>query len=1078
MASHSRIWRGITAIGALLLSLAMVAAVTLEMYRTSVDAALGTRSQRTVTQSTKNDKDTWNYQSSFKTAKEAYDGFKNFALKEGEETNVLLKNDNQALPLSKNAKITMFGVRSYAPVYGSSGGSIADGYSTVQITEAFKEKGFQINPSMLSAYESYFKGQKWTKPKFGSGLIPEYESITSYNNPHELSLNELKRLNPNYASEYKDYNDAAVVVVGRPAGENGDGYTPGQAGLADGVHTVTGNILSLSDEEMAIIHEAEANFKKVIVLVNSTNPMEIANLQDDANIDAIMWIGFPGAYGFYGVADTLNGTVNPSGALGDVFAKNSALAPAMANYGNIPWKNAHDFSEDAAVNSYLIQAEGIYTGYRYYETRYADIVSGRGGAQASAGTYAAADGTVATSDGTWDYNNEVTYPFGYGLSYTTFERKLNSVQVNGDKKSATASVTVTNTGKVAGKTPIQLYASAPYTQYDRDNGVEKSAIELIDFEKTDILQPGESQTIEMKVDLSVLASYDAKTAKTFIMDPGRYYFSLGDNVHEALNNVLSAQGIQPEMTDTVTNNQSSRTANSQSVVDDTVQQWDVDGDVDSVTFAVSKSGQKITNKLSEGDYATDFNAFQPGTVTYLSRSNWEGTYPHTYEGLEATGRLAELLGNDFIKLKKNEDTSDIKFGDKSSSLTINDMKGASYDDERWGELIDKVTLQEYLDFAANAFHAIGGMPSIGLPDMTSDDGPGGSDSHLLSEGQYQGTPYADGEKYNKATRVAPSPVNLAYTWNKELAYENGQILMGESTLVLNLPIMIGPAMNLHRHAYNSRGVEYYSEDPVLSGYTGSAVVQGAQSKGTLVNVKHLAFNDQEINRSGIAVFMNEQKARELELRNFQQAFEGNGQPASFSQDKNKDKRYGEGARGVMTSYNRIGAVAPSANRSVMVDILRDEWGFKGYNVTDFTSISLKAAPKESTLAGTVAFCGFGPQGIDYWTVEGLSGDRDMLLAIKQNLHYALYALANSAALNGVNSSTHTVNVMTSWRIGYIVALVVAGAMVLAGLAGYIISIMRARKGIIRGVKSHETSAGESIVEDHNDNSSVTSKERN
>lgn len=1038
MSGRSRIWRGITAIGVLLLSLATVAAITLEMYRPSVDAALGTRSQRTVTQASVNDKDTWNYQSSFKTAKEAYNGFKNFALKEGEETNVLLKNSNQALPLAKNAKITMFGVRSYAPVYGSSGGSLADGYSTVEITKAFEEKGFKLNPSMLKTYQTYFKGQKWTTPQFGSGLIPEYASITSYNNPHELSLSKLKSLNPQYASQYEEYNDAAVVIVGRPGGENGDGYYPGKKGLEKGVHTVTGNILSLSDEEMEIVHEAEANFKKVVVLVNSTNPMEIANLQDDPKISAIMWIGYPGAYGFYDVADTLNGTINPSGALGDVYAKNSAVAPAMANYGNIAWANAKEFSEDAAVNSYLIEAEGIYTGYRYYETRYADIVSGNGGAQAKAGTYTAPDGTVATSNGSWDYDNEVVYPFGYGLSYTTFERKLNSVRVSGNKKTAQANITVTNTGKVAGKTPIQLYASVPYTQYDKDNSVEKSAIQLLDYEKTDVLQPGESQTIDMTVDMSMLASYDAKKAKTYIMDPGRYYFAIGSNVHDAMNDILEVQGKKPASAKDVQDSESSRS----------VQHWDIGGDVDTVTFAVSREGKKITNRLTDGDYATDFNAFESGTVTYLTRSDWDGTFPRTYSGLKATGRLKKLLGNDFIELKKNENTSDIKFGDKSSSLTINDMKGAAYDDERWNELIDKVTVQEYLDFAANAFHAIGGMKSIGLQEMISDDGPGGSDSHLLSEGQYKGRAYADGKEYKKATRVAPSPVNLAYTWNKELAYENGQIIIGESTLVLNLPIMIGPAMNLHRHAFNSRAVEYYCEDPILSGYTGSAVVQGAQSKGSLVNVKHLAFNDQEINRSGIAVFMNEQKARELELRNFQQAFEGNGQPSSFSQEKNKDKRYGEGARGVMSSYNRIGAVAPSANRSVMVDILREEWGFKGYNVTDFTSISLKAAPKESTLAGTVAFCGFGPQGINYWTVQGVSGDRDMLLAIKQNLHYALYALANSAALNGVNSTTHTINVMTSWRVGYIVALSAAGVLILVGLLGYLISLIRTRKSVV------------------------------
>ena len=206
--------------------------------------------------------------------------------------------------------------------------------------------------------------------------------------------------------------------------------------------------------------EAKANFDKVIVLVNATNPMELGNLQEDPEIDAIMWIGYPGAYGFYGVADVLNGTVSPSAHLGDTFAKNSALAPAMANYGNIPWENAGEFSETASVNSYLIEAEGIYAGYRYYETRYADIVLGNGGSDASAGTYANADGTVASEDGTWDYANEVVYPFGYGLSYTEFEQTLDSVEILGTKETATVTVTTKNTGDVAGKAVVQLYASA------------------------------------------------------------------------------------------------------------------------------------------------------------------------------------------------------------------------------------------------------------------------------------------------------------------------------------------------------------------------------------------------------------------------------------------------------------------------------------------------------------------------------------------------------------------------------------------------------------------------------------------
>ena len=1006
MFKKAQVWRGLSMICALLLVCSILAGSIFERYRTSVDAFFGTRSQTLVTATSEDEADAWTFVSDFTTAQEAYEGFQEFAIRESQETYALLKNENSALPIASDAKITLFGVRSYAPVYGNNGGSTPDGKSTVEIFDAFAERGFQINPSMLAAYEANFADEEWAVPQFGGGILPQYNSITSYNDPCELTLSELAALNPDYNSEYSQYNDAAIVVFGRGGGENGDGYYPGEEGRADGVETVTGNILSLSDEEVEILEEAKANFDKVIVLINATNPMEIGDLAQDPEVDAILWIGFPGAYGFYGVADVLNGTVSPSAHLGDVFAKNSALAPAMMNYGNIPWANASDYSADANVNSYLIESEGIYTGYRYYETRYADIVMGNGGAQATAGTYANPDGTVATQDGTWDYSNEVVYPFGYGLSYTTFQQTLDSVEILGSKESATVTVTVTNTGSVAGKSVIQLYAQAPYTDYDKQYHIEKSAIQLMDFEKTKTLEPGESQTITMTVDLANLASYDAENAQTYILDPGDYYFSLGTDAHDALNNVLAAQGYTTE--------------NGMTAAGDPTKtyQWTWEGEVDAETFSVSKAGVEITNALSEGDSAIDINYFMPGTVTYLTRSDWTGTFPQTITGLEANEELSRLLNNDFIPLETGEDTSDLVFGDTSSTLTINDLKGADFDDPRWEELVDKVTVEEFLAFAENAFHTIAPIESVGLAQYTSDDGPGGSDSHYLTEGSYQGQAYEDAADYDYGTRVAPSPQNLAYSWNKELAYENGEIILGESTLVLNLPIMIGPGMNLHRHAYNSRGAEYYSEDPILSGYIGSAVVQGAQSKGCLVNIKHAAFNDQEINRSGIAVFMTEQKAREMELRNLQQAFEANGKPASFAADSAMDDTYTQGALGVMSSYNRIGAVAPSANYGVMVQIMRGEWDFNGYNVTDFTGVSLKAAPKESILYGTTAFCGFGVTGIDYWNAESLSGDRDMLLAIKDNIHYILYSLANSAALNGVNSSTHVENVMTWWRAMY------------------------------------------------------------
>ena len=762
--------------------------------------------------------------------------------------------------------------------------------------------------------------------------------------------------------------------------------------------------IELDSTETEIIKYLNDNYKDVILLVKSSAAMELDWLKQYPNIKAVVY----SQNVTNALAKVFSGEVNPSGRTVDTFAADALASPAAQNFGSYQY---YDENGKATKYNYVDYAEGIYVGYKYYETRYEDKVLGQGNA------------------GDYDYAKEVVYPFGYGLSYTDFKWSDFSVARHGNDSVAT--VTVTNTGDTAGKDVVELYAQSPYTDYDKKNGVEKSAIQLMDFEKTDALKPGDSQTITMTVDLSNLASYDSNKAKTYIVDPGDYYFSIGDDVHDALNNVLAAQGYSESDGMTAAGDKTKTYT------------WSWDGDVDADTFATSSTGTKITNQLSDGKYATDYNAFDKGAVTYLTRSDWNGTFPKTYSGISANEEVSKLLNNDFIDLKSDGDVSDITIGDTSSSLTLNDMKGASYDDERWDELTSKVSVKEFMHFAETAFHAIGAIDSVGLQEMTTDDGPGGSDSHYLNEGQYQGKAYADADDYaDKSSRVAPSPTNLAYSWNKELAYRNGEVILGESSLVFRLPIMIAPAMNLHRHAYNSRGVEYYSEDPILSGYIGSAVVQGAQSKGVLVNVKHLAFNDQEINRSGIATFMSEQKAREMELRNFQQAFEANGKPASFESDDAKKNTYTQGALGVMTSYNRIGAVASSANAAVMVNILRDEWGFTGYNVTDFTSVSPHAAPKESVLAGTSAFCGFGNQGVKYWDAATLSKDRDMLLAIKQNMHYSLWAIANSNAMNGVNSSTHTENVMTWWRAVYLGVIAASGVVTLIGLAASVPPAMR------------------------------------
>lgn len=1032
------IWRGLAAMFSLLLVIVITAASIMEQYRQPLDAVLGTVSQETVTLETDSEEDIWTYKAKYTTAEEVYEGLKEFAIRESQETIVLLKNESDALPLDKNANITLLGMRSYSPVYGGSMGSIPDAQSINgnEMYNAFANRGFGINQKQVDAYQAYLTSigaTQWSENRNG-GYVPQYAELTITNNVVEPTPDELETVSPGYTSDYASYQDAAIVVFGRPGGE-GTTYNPDD--LEEGTSSQTGHILSLTDDEMRILEHAKENFDKVVVLLNTANQLDVKYLEEDPDIDAILWIGMPGSYGFYGVADVLNGTVNPSAHLGDTYATNSTLAPAMQNFGELTWGNI-DSLEGDNINSYLIETEGIYTGYRYYETRYADVVDGvEGAAEASAGTYADSDGRPAAEDGIWDYANEVVYPFGYGLSYTTFEQTLDEVLVMGDKTTAEVTVTVENTGSVSGKSVVQVYAQAPYTEYDKANGVEKSAIQLMNYEKTGELAPGESQTITMEIDMSNLASYDYTNAQTYIMEGGDYYFAIGDDSHDALNHILAAQG--KTMADGMTaDGDAAKTY-----------QFTWEGDVDAETFSVSQTGETITNHLTTGDYAMDINEFMPGTAVYLSRSDWNGTFPTTIAGLEANERMADLLDNDFIEISTDEDTSDIIFGDTSTDLTIADLKGADFDDPRWETLLNQITITDFLNYAAASFHGVAAFPSVGLAAYNADDGPGGSDSHTLEEGKYQGETFEDADEYaGYSTRVAPAPINLAYSWNKELAYENGELILGESALMFGLPILIGPGGNIHRHAWNGRGFEYYSEDPILSGYTGSAVVQGAQSKGCMVNIKHAAFNDQEKNRSGVAVFTNEQAARELELKNLMQIFVANGKPASFAEDSAYDDVYQVGALGVMTSYNRIGCVASSSNYGVMYDIMRKEWGFQGYNVTDMLgTVSPKGSPKESILAGTTNFCAFNADPtLTYWNEESLKNDRDICLAIRENAHYALYALANSVAMNGISSSMETVWFMTWWRALYIALIAVFGVLTVGSMVMYGISMKNRRKG--------------------------------
>lgn len=990
-----RIWRGWTGVTASMLAFTLSAGMVIDGFRTDIDKFLGTQSTRMVTDGTGDPEQLYRYRSDYKSTKELLEAIRDLGERMSEEGSVLLKN-NGALPLTEAelSKVTLLGFSSYYPVQGGDFGSVLSENNgtdadTADLAEAFAAKGISINPAVRSMYEDLKEDYKsevilpWGMTTYYRTTAP---STTGYFTSLESSVERLTQVSDTWQESIRDY-PVIIVTIARAAGENSN-YMPGEAGVNPDQNLNQTDPLGLSDTERAIIQaavEAKQNYQgKVIVLLNNASAMEIDELKQENGIDAILQIGLPGGYGFYGVADLLKGDVSPSGRLADTWAVTNKNSPAAQNYGNFAWTNADTAH---SINSFLVEAEGIYTGYKYYETRYADSVLGQGNA---------ADPAGSSTGGPWDYENEVSWPFGYGLSYTTFSQTFNSLTVDLEEKTVTAEVTVTNTGDVAGKEVVQFYVSLPYTEYDQEHGVEKAAIQLLDYEKTEVLKPGESVTVTITADAQNMASWDStcsnagNTMGTYLLDAGMYYFAIGNDAHDALNHVLAAQGM-------------TRADNMTQAGDASrVKTWEL-MEMDTTTFAYSRNGTLVENQLADAD----LNYYMPGTVTWLSRNDWQGTWPKTYENLTATEEMLNVLSNDLVEIKAQGDPSAVVFG-ADHGLTLASLKGvADLEDPRWNELIDQITLEEAMIRTGFGGTSTKPIESIVSPEAVQNDGPNGIYSYPL--GQYANTDQTTGDpcavdkddknlKYKFGTMA--NETVIAQTFSKELAAEYGRVT-GNYSLWSNLTILWGAGTNLHRVPYNARNHEYYSEDPVLTAGQGAAYIAAGKEYGCIIAPKHFAFNDTEINRSGIAVFMNEQKARETELRGTQSCIET------------------AGALGVMTTYNRIGCTAGNAHYGLLMNILRNEWGFSGLMSEDFIQDANYSVLKEAVTCGVTMTCNTGDNKISavsakwpYWTVAAVSQDAEMLQALKNAMRWQNYALANSNAMDGIDETTRIMAVKT------------------------------------------------------------------
>mgnify|MGYP001052389320 CR=1 FL=1 len=1052
------LWRGLTYVFTFVLILSIMVGVLLETFRTFVDEIFKTQSEQIVVEggaTYSHFKPDERYLNADGTGNSTalLKGEIELGRRHGYEGAVLLKNNVEnnkpTLPLDTGSSVTLLGKRSHTTILGSKqgiyiGGPIvtlatalsgtstnfpnelgtgtADVYSKI---ENINFKGFGVAEDGLTDAGAGFKLNPDMIKKYGELVSQEAYKCTYSADQPARDGNDAKEPGRSLIEgvSLTGYKDAAILVFGRPSTEATDFAKPesGKRGP-----------LALSTEEREIVNYATENFDKVIVLINTNSAMEIQELKDNPGVDAILWIGHPGSFGCLGIADVLCGRVSPSGGLSDIYVADNMSAPAMMNFGN--YRLAGDVS-----STYVVEAEGLYVGYRYYETRYNDIVLGKGNANSNAG--------VRASKGNWNYNEEVTYSFGYGMSYSDFKFEMvgdPEVTKKDHEIYLTFNVKVTNEGDKAAKTSVQIYGQAPY-----EHGVtktEKSAVQLVAFDKTPIIQPKANAELKIEVDVQNIASYDNTfanadgTVGSYILDEGDYYFAIGNGAHNALNNILTKQGVEGNLLDNPGD-------------ENLVYKWtyDVPGDskVDGTTFGVSKNGVQVQNQIP---YA-DWNYYQGGTpVTYLSRTDWAGTYPKEYANLTPPASMHDHLNKNYYTVKTNQDTSKILWG-QQGNLKFYELAMADWNDARWETLLNQLTLEESMVLSAYGGPRLPEANSIGLleRDSTENTGNGVQAYTFGSKVIDKNAPWSIDKKDKNAEmpfKVFGSAPLVASSFSPKLMYDTGKFL-GNQALFAGLPILWGPGGNTHRTAYNGRNGEYYSEDPVLSGVCVMEFAIGALDKGLIAAPKHYAFNDQETNRSGIAPFMTEQRAREVELRAFQIPFEA----TKYDKLYNKNT----GMLGMMTSFSKIGAVECTSSVGLLNGIAVGEWGFKGYTVTDigddtnlYSAMVIAGCTGYDTRSGTRHMTfktmqkDFSDHGSEITTAR-YAKDADFQNALKMSNKRLIYTLCQSNLMNVYGGNARVETLVTWWHVTYVVFIVVAAVLTAGAASMYVLSELKSRK---------------------------------
>ncbi len=941
-------------IAALCVTLAIVANVAANMFSSLLDHYVGARPTTVVTPAGSENWDSAYYDQEYRGRNQATQAATEVVTQIEEEGIVLLKN-NGALPLASGTNVSLLGRYAADPVYGGAGSGTVDPNDCIDLYQGISEAGLVINDT---AYN-------WIKENYSNYA----KAAITMDDPTTASyyIGEIPWADYSADAQASISGTTALVVIGRGGGEGGDlsrdlkgdvesgvssNFTANAetANYADGQHE-----LQLTVEEKSLIEAAKAGCDKVIVIINASTSLQIPELVEEGGAyeaDAIIEIGSPGAAGSRAVGEVLTGAVNPSGRTTDLWAADFTADPTFANFGGKQYTDVTGLYGSNANNmpnngtAYFVEyEEGIYYGYRYYETA---------AVEAAQGNYAG-----------FDYDSAVVFPFGYGLSYTTFEQKLDSVEVVDDQ--VVASVTVTNTGSVAGKTAVQMYYSAPYTK----GGIEKSAVVLGNFGKTQLLEPGASETLTISFDVRDMASWSSEQG-AYVQDAGVYVISLRNNSHDVIAESTLELPAEVYKTDSAT-------------------------------------GNELSNQFD------DMTTYMQANCENLSRADFAGTFPKPAEDKTAAECGITVAAYDYKTDAIYEAEAEMPTTGASNGLSLIDMRGLDYDDEQWNALLDQLSVNDMVNMLNDDAYNTPEVASINKPKTTDPDGPAGFTSLTGSTGNC----------------AYCSEYVMAQTFNTELMRQMGLIL-GQEALASGYNGWYAPAMNTHRSPFAGRNFEYYSEDPVLAGNIAASVVSGAAQNGVYSYIKHFALNDQESYRiQHVCTWANEQAVRECYLKPFEICVKDATYEMSYlSEDGTATTKTMPATTAVMSSFNYVGAEWSGGRRSLQTGILRDEWGFKGFVLTDFNLYSYMQK-QQALYGGTDAQLTYAAMTGGFQDTKSATA----VSALREASHRLLFAVANSNAMNGMVPGSSIKYGVAPWQ--YMVWGASAVLAAVAGLCGWL-----------------------------------------